>query len=88
MTAAGAATTRRYQRYDLPWRRESSVLVHTPDGLSPWARPSRAHVWMAYETFELPKSPRLYSSLPVAEGADSFVSLDADSEPACTSIMR
>lgn len=73
---------------DILGKRESSVFIHRPDGLSPWDLLARAYAWTAQERFELPARPSLYTPIPVQQGLSSFVPLDTVSEPALTGIRR
>lgn len=73
---------------DILGSRESSVFVHTPEGLSPWDLLSRSYAWTVSESFVLPARPVLYTPIPVAHGTESFVSLETVAEPARTGITR
>lgn len=73
---------------DILGKRESSVFVSRPDGLSPWDLLARAYAWTASERFELPARPGLYTPVPVQQGLGSFVPLDTVREPALTGIRR
>lgn len=73
---------------DILGRRESSVFVHTPDGLSPWDLLARAYAWTVHERFALPARPTLYLPIPVQQGTGSYVPLDTVAEPAFTGIKR
>lgn len=73
---------------DILGKRESSVFVHRPDGLSPWDLLARAYAWTVQERFELPARPVLYTPIPLQQGLGSFVPLDTVREPARTGIRR
>lgn len=73
---------------DILGKRESSVFIHRPEGLSPWDLLARAYAWTAQERFELPARPSLYTPIPVQQGLGFFVPLETVSEPALTGIRR
>lgn len=73
---------------DILGESRSSVFVHAPEGLMPWDLLARAYAWSVHEKFDLPPRPRLYTPIPVQEGAESYVALNTVSEPAATGISR
>lgn len=73
---------------DILGKRESSIFIHRPDGLSPWDLLARSYAWAAQERFELPARPDLYTPIPVQRGPGSFVPLNTVREPALTGIRR
>lgn len=73
---------------DILGKRESSIFVHAPQGLTPWDLLARAYAWTVQERFELPPRPTLYTPIPIEHDSVSYIPLDTVSEPAYTGVSR